>query len=544
MARGLYESRRLDSIHGIDSATMFDELWSFMDCLGLRPLLAGLDPGLRDYHLIPFEAFVALFVLRVAGGCPAMSALEQVALCDVGLMERLGFNAQAVLEGNNRRGLDRRKRPWPIRGAFCWETAADNLVTISLKALEALLNGTVARLAEKGFYPRKVDAVLDSSDLPTTPNCRMEGDRPVPLVTRSKRPRGRPGKPLPKMQMVVWGFKLWLAWDPASRLPLAVRFDDINVADCDHLVDLVDQARLNLGDHAALRSVAMDRGFIDGAALTELTDRMKLIVYIPVRSNMTIHGEALGIAQRAAQAAQGGKTVDATVVAERTVERRRGHGKNARVEQARLRVVGVQDLDCDWWCKEGSSSKSHRKDFRARQVTAVVVLEWPDRKDEPDEQDHPMVLLTNDPLASRGPLSGFDHYDDRSTIENQAFRVAKEQYLLLNPPKRTEAGMRVQAYLTFFLFAVLTALREEQRRTEEAEARGKETGLTRYRRRVQADNRDRSIVFLDGRYGIFEQYEVFLLVGIEVREAAELYKATRETVLERHTRAPPLKDTS
>lgn len=56
--------------------------------------------------------------------------------------------------------------------------------------------------------------------------------------------------------------------------------------------------------------------------------------------------------------------------------------------------------------------------------------------------------------------------------------------------------MRVQAYLTFFLLAVLTALREEQQRTEEAEASGKETGLTRYRRRVQADNRDRCIVFL------------------------------------------------
>ena len=50
------------------------------------------------------------------------------------------------------------------------------------------------------------------------------------------------------------------------------------------------------------------------------------------------------------------------------------------------------------------------------------------------------------------------------------------------------------------------ALSYEQ--AEEAESRGEETGMGRFRRQLKARNRDKVIVFCGERFGIFRNYEV------------------------------------
>ena len=66
----------------------------------------------------------------------------------------------------------------------------------------------------------------------------------------------------------VLGFKIWVVSAPNSRLPLAIRFATIEVADIQLAQEVIQQAINNLGDHAKLPSIAIDRGgFMDGKLL-------------------------------------------------------------------------------------------------------------------------------------------------------------------------------------------------------------------------------------------------------------------------------------
>ena len=78
----------------------------------------------------------------------------------------------------------------------------------------------------------------------------------------------------------------------------------------------------------------------------------------------------------------------------------------------------------------------------------------------------------------------------------------------------------------------MAAFRLHQQAAEEAESRGEETGIDRYRRQLEARNRDKVIVFCGERFGIFRNYELMLLVGVEVRERA-IMGASAEGVLAR-----------
>ena len=55
---------------------------------------------------------------------------------------------------------------------------------------------------------------------------------------------------------------------------------------------------------------------------------------------------------------------------------------------------------------------------------------------------------------------------------------------------------------------------------DEAARRGQDTGISRYRRELEAQNRDKIAVFIDGHFGVFRTFKVMLLVGVVVRERA------------------------
>ena len=49
-----------------------------------------------------------------------------------------------------------------------------------------------------------------------------------------------------KIKVTVYGWKIWIAFDPESGIPIAMIIDGINVADNTHAYELLDQARKNL----------------------------------------------------------------------------------------------------------------------------------------------------------------------------------------------------------------------------------------------------------------------------------------------------------
>ncbi|MEI8254751.1 MAG: hypothetical protein WCJ30_03680, partial [Deltaproteobacteria bacterium] len=526
VAAALHETRTLDEVHALDETAFFDELFQYIRQIGAWSLLEDLDPDKRTGALYPFLQFVLVTIMRCVGGVQSMLATQDVLLTDEGLMGLLGFNATQVKQGATARGLDRCTEPVEVRGAFSYETVADGIVSIGKDRLAAMFNGAIRRLAAHGLFAKKLDVVLDATDDEATPGYKTDEGGEVPHVVRDKRPEVRANRHASKVEVRVWGWKIWVVWEAQAKVPLAIAIDDINAPDNLHALAVLQQAQANVKDYATIRSVALDRGFLDGKLLWAI-DKDHLLVYIPAKSTMRITGDAREIARRAQAEAGRGRTLDGCCYRERHETRCVGAGKNAREQTYTTTLVGIRDLPCDWWNEEGSTSKSNAKSFEPKRLRATVVLRW---DGAPKDADKEVVILTTDP--SDDPFVAFDAYDDRSLIENSCNREAKEHWFLEHHPKRSEAGVRVHAYFVFLCMALVAGFRAEKTKSDEAERRGQDIGITRYRRAQQARNRDKVAVFIGGHYGIFRSYEFAVLVGVTVRDLA-LRSETRDGVLAR-----------
>lgn len=512
VAEAVRRTRAMDDVIPLNSSAYFDELFYFVREIGAWELLEALDPGIRKGEIYPFMQFVLFTIMRCVSGVESMLAARDVLLTDEALMRLLGFNAAQVRHGVNGRGASRRTKPVEVRGPFSFETAADNIVKVERKRLEALFNGVIRCLAAKHVFPKYIDALLDSTDDEATRNYDTDDGRPVPKVRKEKRPDVRDNRHAQKVKVTVFGWKIWVVWEPVSRIPLAIAIDGINEPENKHAWEVLQQARKNVKGYARIRSVALDRGYLDGKLLS-LIDRADIKVYIPAKSGMTITADAREIAHRGASLAASGKGLASCLYAERVEEVHHSSGKKAWVERRLTALMGVRDLPCDWWKADGKTSADNSKKFQPKLVNASVVLRW---DGAPADAEKEVVILTNDPAED--PFVAFDAYDDRSLIENTCNREAKEGWFLEHHPKRSEAGVRVHAYFVFTCMALVAAFRMYQEKAEETESRGKETGIGRYRRELEARNRDKVAVFCDARFGIFRNFELVELLGATVRK--------------------------
>jgi hypothetical protein len=526
VAVAVHGTRTMDQIYPLNEAAFFDELFHFVREIEAWELLEDLDPDRREGALYPFIRFVLFTIMRCVGGVSSMLATREVLLTDEALMGVLGFNAAQVRDGSNDRGSSRRSRPVEIRGPFSYETVADNMVQTPKEKLVALLNGVIRCLAKQGVFPKRIEAVLDATDDEATPRYQTDDGRQVPSVTREKRPDVRANCHAKKTKVTVFGWKVWVVWEPVSRIPLAIALDDINVADNEHALEVVEQACANVEGYATLCSLALDRGFLDGKLLSRLDER-GIVVYIPAKSNMTIAGDAREIARRAEMLAAQGRGLAECTYKERVTKVNRGSGKSARVEARTTTVVGIRELACDWWTNEGSTSAANSKSFQAKLLNGTVVLRW---DGAPADAEKEVVILTTDPATD--PFVAFDAYDKRSLIENTCNREAKESWFLEHHPKRSEAGMRLHAYFVFTCMALVAAFRLHLEQAEEAERRGEDTGIGRFRRQLEMKNRDKVVVFCGEHFGVFRNFEVIMLLGGTVRDRA-LMGETVQTVLHR-----------
>lgn len=528
VAHELYQTKSLDRVHSLNEAAFFDEFFHYLAEIEVWPLLDDLDPRNRQGPLYPFIQFVLVTIMRCVGGVQSMLATHELLLTDTAIMDVIGFNAAQVEQGSCDRGISRRKTPVKIRGAFSYETIADNIVQIGPDKLAKMFNGAIRCLAKQGNFHKKINIVIDATDDEATPNYQTDSGDNVPLVTKEKRPDVRANGHAPKIKVTVYGWKIWLAFDPESGIPVAMKIDGINVADNTHAYEVLDQARKNLEGYSTINAVSFDRGFLDGKLLWQIDNESKVIVYIPTKSNMDITAEARGIARRAEELAMQGKKQNGAVYKERIEKITHGSGKSAWVEERKTTVVRIRDLPCDWWTPVGSTSAANSKKFIPKLVNATVVLCW---DGAPKDTEKEVVILDTDP--STNPFAGFDAYDERSKIENTINREAKESWFLEHHPKRSEAGVRVHAYFVFMCMALITAFRQYLKEVEEAESKNEETGITRYRRKLELINRGKLVVFSGNHFGIFTNHEFALLSGINVRESA-LKGETVESVLARY----------
>jgi len=522
IAEMLANEQEVHEIYGLGDAGLFDEFFCFLRELGIMKVLEQLAPRRhrKRQSPVPFSAIMLIYLMRIVAGLKFFHHIGPVLLQSQSLMRLVGFNGHQAKQGVNRRSLDKSKTDWEdknntaIRGPVCPEFIASFIVAIANKTLDRVFNKVISILAVNSFFPRKIEALLDASDLESTERCEGRGK-----VTKEKAPelRQRRGR-IKKIMVTVFGFKIWVVWDPNSGLPIAMRFAIIETSDITLAREVIEQAITNLGEYARIVSIAIDRGFMCGKLLWWLNSK-GIIFYIPAKSNQNVYNDALSL-------------VETGLRVTRQRERTTGHGKNSKQVTDTWDVVGLEGLTTAGFYGElGSGSHENRNDFRPNPINAIVVLHDPYRENNPNVKT--LVILTNGPVSK--PLKVYDGYDARSEIENSLFRESKQGWFIKRPPENSKAGFRVHAYLSILTMALTRAFRDWMIQQEELEDAGEDTGIRKFRQKVRQENSNKCIVFHYGRYAIFYLYELLILCGKTVLKPRGVPdKITREDILRKH----------
>jgi hypothetical protein len=507
-----------------NDARVADHLFRRREVDSVFPLLQGITPKDQQRELIPFIQFILVFLMKIIGSIPEMEPVHELLLTDELLMGICGFNGYQVRNGSCARGTKLRTTPAPeIRGAICVDTLANQVVKISPRTMENFFNRCIQQLAQSNIFPKYIHAACDATDFETTKQFTGCG-----AVTRERKVKARGYRKsgeLKAVKVTVYGWKVWAIYELNTGIPLAIKIDTIEKPDNLHVLAVLEQAKDNVGPRSTIRSLVIDRGFLDGKVLFAIA-KHDIEFVIPLKSNMGAIIDARQLALEAEGSYHGCRELEVT----------RGYGKAKYTQKVRTELIGVPGLlTCDWFNPEGSKANTTKKDYQPIALNAVVVKTWDNKTPPLDKQ---VVLVTNG--AVEDPFIAFDRYDDRSLIENNLFRDTKQNWCLEHPPKKTKEGVWVQVYVVMAMKALSTAFlmwQQEQARLHEA---GEQTSWDRYRRNLKALNRNKLIVFVDLFFGIFFSHEVFMLAGVPVHDAEKELNLTRDQIYTQYTGlAPP-----
>jgi hypothetical protein len=504
VAQALYAGEAIEEMHELSDAGLLDEFFVFLEEVGMLRVFEQVSvPGVKRV-LVPTVQFVLLYFLKVLFGSASMNELPRILFSDLALMELVGFNAQQCEQGLTKRG-DAQRQSKKKQGPITPQCLAENISKLKQEEMEALFNQMVQRLVEWGLLSGERLVALDGSKLPTPQS--YEGCGKV-KQTRKVKVKGQ--KEPVTQEYYVYGWKVLVLMDVQTRLPLAMKLVPIQEYEGRWLVPLLEQAQRNLGTHAHIGTIVIDRGYLDGQDLWQV-HQLGVLFVIVGKANMAVVADAHGLA-----------TGERARVRERVV--RHGHGKTASEERLRTEVVGLEALTSyDSYGAAEQTQHAQRRDYEGQPINAVVVRRWDNRV----PKGGGTVYLTNAPVSD--PFTVFDTYDWRSVIENGIFKEGKHPWHLLRFPQRTEAAVVVHSHFTLLVMGLCTAFRLWQAQVATTATSSTEVlpslssallggeGTARWRQRLREANRDKIIVFIGQAYGIFHLAEFAILTHLPLR---------------------------
>jgi len=504
VGQALYAGETIEEMHHLSDAGLLDEFFVFLKDLGMLEAFEQVSQSGVKRTLVPTVQFVLLYFLKVLLGGESMNELPRVLFSDLALMELVGFNAHQCENGLTKRG-DASRTTKKKQGPITAQCLADTICKITQEEMERLFNSMVQVLARRGWFAGKLLVALDGSKVPTPESYEGCGKL---KQTRKVKVKGQK-EPVTE-EYYVYGWKVLVLIEVQTRLPLAMKLVPIQDYEGKWLVPLLEQAQQNLGGHAQIGTIVIDRGYLDGEDLWRVHQKGVIFV-ICGKATMAVTQDAQGLARN-----------ERAIVRERVV--RRGHGKSAKDQRLRTELVGVEALTSyDQYGDAAYTQHAHRSDYVGQPINAVVVRKWENRV----PQTGGTVYVTNGEVCD--PFVVFDTYDWRSVIENGIFKEGKHPWHLLNFPKRTEAAVVVHCHLTLLVMGLTTAFRVWQQQQVSAPTALTEVlptlssallggeGIARWRKRLHEENRDKIIVFIGQDYGIFHLAEFAVLTHLPIR---------------------------
>ncbi len=459
--------------HGEGCDYVHDGSWGFFDrfMIFLKGVnyLATLNLDGEGYtrKMITVAKLLLTYQARVLLGIDSVNKIPFLLFGDIGLLMTLGWTARQIKEGICKRGEG--KHSGPIHK----DTLPDCLERISCEEINRSLNDGIKLLRKIGVKFSGVFAV-DATDLRTTAKCKGRGAKRIEHKKRDKN-----GKPV-VIPEIIYGFKLLLVFDVHNRYVAAARMVQIQESENPILLQLVDQARKNIG-RDAIRLVLVDRGFLDGGRLWQLKHKFGIDFVIPAKTDMTITNDIRGMRD--------------------LPEDKCLHRQEWNTEKGTVRTVGVAEFRT---FDEYHDPK--RKHAEAQPINAVMVTCWDGREYEPGKEK---VFLTS--LDVSMPRIVIDDYDLRSLIENCGNRDLKQGWLINKYPKKEVNSIRAHVFLTIGMFNMTLAYR-----TEQGEEIAQEC-IRRYRIKTMLRARHKCMIVCGDHYAIFDLEELMMLMGQPVR---------------------------
>jgi len=504
VAQGLYAGEEIEEMHELSDAGVLDEFFVFLEEVGILRAFEQISlPGVKRV-LVPTVQFVLLYFLKVLFGSSSMNELPRVLFSNLALMELVGFNAQQCENGLTKRG-DAQRQSKKKQGPITPQCLAENISKLKQEEMERLFNQMVQLLVGWGLLSGERTAALDGSKLSTPQSYQGCGK-----VKQTRKVKVKGQKESVLEEYYVYGWKVLVLMDVQTRLPLAMKLVQIQEYEGRWLVPLLEQAQRNLGTHAHIGTIVIDRGYLDGEDLWQV-HQMGVLFVIVGKANMSVVQDAHGLA-----------TGERARIRERLV--RHGHGKTANEERLRTEVVGLEALTSyDSYGAAEQTQHPGRRDYEGQPINAVVVRRWDNRV----PKGGGTVYLTNASVSD--PFTVFDTYDWRSVIENGLFKEGKHPWHLLRFPQRTEAAVVVHGHFTLLVMGLCTAFRLWQAKSmlvptaQTAVQANLSTallggeGTARWRQRLRDENRDKIIVFIGQAYGIFHLTEFAILTHVPLR---------------------------
>src|SRR5437764_6470881 len=504
VGQALYAGEPIEEMHQLSDAGLLDECFVFLKDLGMLEAFEQVSQSGVQRTLVPTVQFVLLYFLKVLLGAESMHELPRVLFSDLALMELVGFNAHQCENGLTKRG-DASRTMKKKQGPLTAQCLADNICKLTQEEMERLFNQMVHLLARRSFFSGNLVVALDGSKVPTPQSYQGCGKL---KQTRKVKVKGQ--KEAVTEEYYVYGWKVLVLIEVQTRLPLAMKLVRMRDYEGKWLVPLLEQSQQNLGTHAHIGTIVVDRGYLDGEDLW-CVHQKGVIFVICGKSTMAVTQDAQGLASR-----------ERAMVRERVVHR--GHGKSAKEQRLRTELVGIEALTSyDQYGDAADTQHAHRSDYVGQPINAVVVRKWENRVPTTGGT----VYLTNGEV--RDPFVVFDTYDWRSVIENGIFKEGKHPWHLLNFPKRTEAAVVVHGHLTLLVMGLTTAFRLWQQQQATAPTTATQVlptlssallggeGIDRWRKRLEEANRDHIIVFLRRAYGVLHLAEFAILTHLPLR---------------------------
>ena len=524
VAEGLLDGEEPEGIYGISHARIVDQFLLYIEEIGVGAALRALQLKGVKREVIPPELYVVLYFLRCLARVPSQEAMPDLLFADTALMLRMGFSAHQIEFGITQRGSAQRKgerRNAPVDP----EAVSKNVAKLDLQAVRDFAVLVLKALwAKQPVVSAKGLFVIDGSFVEPGESTTGRG-----TTTRSKPVRTKEG--MKTVVEAIFGFKMVWMWSVEAQLPVAVGFGTAEVDERPFVAGLIEQANDVLGGRGKIGTLLIDRGFIDGPGLWAIHEAGIRFV-IPARHDMNVYDEArLATTNDVVTHKLHRKSRS------RLVKHRPDGGKGKLItEEQTTEATGVEGcLSYPSYAPASEmSGKRHknfyRNDFVANGINAVVLTR------EDGRANFDLTLLTNGPVNN--PLAVLDDYDERSKIENQGHRVLKQDWHLESPPQRTAKMTEIHV-----LFVVVAhGLTQGYRAWLDAQVRLEDAGIPQtlgeHVRRIEAENRDKVIVFCGDSYGIFYTSEFSMLLGRRVRQPNPKGAPDIDALMAR-LRAPP-----